>query len=315
MSTSGPVPTSKSAVPTSESAAPTSESAARLRTPARARTIRLGDLRLSYVVDGVIGLKPRGWLPGTTDADWEPYEDHLDERGHLVASVGGLLVEHGERTLLIDAGFGPLSAPDDPENPRIGAGRSGALLDSLRRLGRRPDTIEAVAFTHLHGDHIGWAWHPAPGTDEPAFTRAPYLIAEPEWEQRHLAAGHGATEEVLNILAPKVRTVADGEEVFPGVRALMTPGHTAGHLTFEIMSGGRRLLAFGDALHTPVQIAHPEWSAAVDHDPVLAAEHRRRLVDALTEPGTLGFGIHFANVAFGRAERDSQGRTVWVPLP
>ncbi|MGA4839197.1 MBL fold metallo-hydrolase [Streptomyces sp. G45] len=304
-------------MPTSRTDAPTPGDSAveRLHRPARTRTVDLGDLRISYVVDGAVGLKPRGWLPASTAADWEAYADHLDEHGHLVASVGGLLVERGDRALLVDAGFGPKTAPDAPDNPLIGAARSGTLLASLAEVGRAPDTIEAVAFTHLHGDHLGWAWNPAPGSAEPAFTRAAYLFAEPEWEQRHLAADHGATEDVLAVLAPKVRTIRDGEEVFPGVRALVRPGHTVGHVTYEITSGGQRLLAFGDALHTPVQVTHPEWSAAVDHDPVVAAEYRHWLVGELAEPGTLGFGIHFADVPFGRAERDSQGRAVWVPLP
>lgn len=287
----------------------------RFRRPARTRTIHIGDLRVSYVADGAVGLKPRGWLPATTADDWEPYADHLDERGHLVASVGALLVEHGDRALLIDTGFGPQVSPDDPADERIGALTSGGLLDSLRQVGRRPEDIEAVTFTHLHGDHLGWAWHPGPGSDLPPFAHAPHLVSAPEWDQRHLAAPHGATPERLAAFADRVRTVIDGEEVFPGVRALMTPGHTAGHLVFEITSNGERLLAFGDALHSPVQIAHPEWSAVVDLDPVESAEQRHRLVDELGKPGTLGFGIHFADVVFGRAERDAEGRTAWVPLP
>ncbi len=65
-----------------------------------------------------------------------------------MASLGGLLVEHGDRALLIDAGFGPESLPPDPGTPR-GAIRGGALPGNLAALGRSPAGIEAVAFTHL----------------------------------------------------------------------------------------------------------------------------------------------------------------------
>lgn len=78
-------------------------------------------------------------------------------------------------------------------------------------------------------------------------------------------------------------------------------------------SGGQRLIAFGDALHTPLQVEHPEWSCVYDHDPVRAADHRRRLVAELAEPGTIGFGVHFADVVFGRVERRDKGLT-WQPL-
>lgn len=279
----------------------------RLRRPGGIRSVRLGGIRVSFVPDGAVLLPPRGWLPATSDETWAGHPQYLDASGHLVASIGGLLVEHGDRALLIDAGFGPEALPPDPTVPR-GAIHGGALLDNLARLGRRPDEIEAVAFTHLHPDHVGWAWHPAPGTDRPAFPRAEYLVAEPEW------AGRDAVpEEIVRALAPRVRTVTDGQEIFPGVRVRLTAGHTVGHAEYVITSGGRRLIAFGDALHTPLQVEHPDWSAAVDHDPVRSADHRRRLVAELAEPGTIGCGIHFADVGFGRVRRDG-GAPAWQPV-
>ncbi|WP_442809417.1 hypothetical protein [Streptomyces sp. NBC_01335] len=50
-----------------------------------------------------------------------------------------------------------------------------------------------------------------------------------------------------------------------------------------------------------------------DSDPVRAAGHRRRLVDELAEPGTIGFGIHVADVVFGRVRRDGDG-PAWKPV-
>ncbi|GAA3233504.1 MBL fold metallo-hydrolase [Nonomuraea helvata] len=285
----------------------------RLRRPSPIRSLEFGDLKITYVPDGVVQLKPYGWLPGTTEQDWNDNAAFLDGTGNLVGSIGGLLVEYGERALLIDAGVGPVSVPDDPGNPRIGAIHGGQLLDNLARLGRRPEEIEAVAFTHLHLDHLGWAWHPAPGSDRPAFAPAAYLFSEPEWDQRQLSIEQGTTEEMLTALTPYVRTVREGEEIFPGVRVALAPGHTAGHATYTITSGDRRLIAFGDALHTAAQIRHPDWSAAPDLDSVESTLHRHRLVKELLRPDTIGFGGHFADVVFGRAEDTADGPT-WVPV-
>lgn len=285
----------------------------RLRRPSPIRSIQLGDLKLSYVPDGMVHLKPYGWLPGTTEQDWIDHADHLDDTGNLVAPIGGLLVESGERALLIDAGIGPMSGPDDPANPLTGAVHGGAFLDNLAELGRRPEEIEAVAFTHLHVDHIGWAVHRAPGGDGSVFTRADYLISKPEWERRHLIVGFGTSEEMLAALAPQVRTVADGEEIFPGVRVRLTPGHTVGHAAYEIISGGQRVLAFGDALHSPAQVRRPEWPAGSDLDSVESTVHRRRVVEELLRPDTIGFGVHFADVVFGRVH-DSGDGPVWTPV-
>ncbi|WP_433894611.1 MBL fold metallo-hydrolase [Streptomyces sp. CA-111067] len=279
-----------------------------LRVPAGTRSLLLGDTRVSYVPDGEVLLRPREMFPDSTRETWAAHPELLDRSGSLVASIGGLLVESGDRALLIDAGFGPRSLPPAPDGPR-GAIHGGGLLDQLARLGRRPEEIEAVAITHLHPDHTGWAWHPAGDLGRPAFAHADYLVSAPEWASHrdqlepHEAAG----------LAPNVRTVADGQEVFPGVRMRITAGHTPGHAEFVISSGGSRLIAFGDALHSPIQVAHPEWSSAFDHDPVGSAGHRRRLVAELAEPGTFGFGIHFGDVMFGHAERDGE-RLTWRPL-
>ncbi|GGT67733.1 MBL fold metallo-hydrolase [Actinomadura citrea] len=282
------------------------DQAERLRRPAGIRSLPLGDMRVSYVPDGAVRLPPRGWLPDTTEEVWITHPDYLDASGHLVASIGGLLVEHGDRALLIDAGFGPQSLPPDPSTPR-GDIHGGALLESLAELGRGPEEIEAVAFTHLHSDHLGWAWHPAPGSDRPVFAHADYLVSESEWAERDVMA------EEVTAMASRVRTVTEGEEIFPGVRVRITAGHTAGHAEYVVTSGGQRLIAFGDALHSPIQIDHPEWSASVDHDPARSADHRRRLVAELEEPGTIGFGVHFADVVFGRVRRDGDG-PAWRPV-
>ncbi|MFI9825143.1 MBL fold metallo-hydrolase [Streptomyces sp. NPDC052013] len=294
-------------------AGPAPRHSERLRRPSGIRSLQLGDTKVTYVPDGAVQLTPRGWLPDTTDDTWAGHPEYLDETGNLAAGIGGLLVERGERALLIDAGFGPQSLPAEPGNAH-GAIHGGALLDNLAAVGRAPQDIEAVAFTHLHIDHLGWAWHPAPGTDRRVFSRADYLVAEPEWAQRQLLQAHGTTGDMLEALAPHVRTVTDGQEIFPGLRVRFVPGHTPGHAAYVLSAGGQRLIAFGDAMHSPIQVAHPEWSAAPDHDRARAADFRRRLIAELAEPGTVGFGIHFADVVFGQVRQGENGRPVWQPV-
>ncbi|MFM9443677.1 MBL fold metallo-hydrolase [Streptomyces acidiscabies] len=164
-----------------------------------------------------------------------------------MGGVGGLLVERDGRALLIDAGAGPLTM-----DTGYGVLTGGALLESLAALGRAPEGIEAVAVTHLHVDHIGWA-------DHPAFAHARVLVAVSEWTRR---------QDPLGALEPRVCTVTDGEEVFPGVRATLAPGHTAGHTAYVIEAGGQRVI---------------------------------------------GFGVHFADVVFGRVTVDN-GHPVWHPV-
>ncbi|MFD9378263.1 MBL fold metallo-hydrolase [Streptomyces sp. NPDC059999] len=119
----------------------------------------------------------------------------------------------------------------------------------MAELGRRPEDIEAVAFAHLHSDHIGWACHASPGGDQPVFTHAEYLVSEQEWDRRDLLEAQGMTEQVA-ALAPRVRTITDGREIFPGVRVRIAPGHTVGHAEYVITGGGR---ARHDRLRRPLR--------------------------------------------------------------
>ena len=108
----------------------------------------------------------------------------------------------------------------------------------------------------------------------------------------------------------------DGDGVFPGVRTVVTPGHSPGHTSYVITSAsGARLVALGDGFHVPAQLAHPAWPSAPDinGDAVVAA--RRRLLAELEQPGTLGFACHFGDQAFGRIERTPDGSPGWQPAP
>src|SRR5215468_10986873 len=123
------------------------------------------------------------------------------EGGFLLASVGGLLVERDGRALT-DAGAGPLTM--GPPLNTYGVMTGGALLDNLAALGRGPaghrgDRPHPPA---RRPRRVGPA--PRPGSDRPAFT-AGYLVAEPEWTQRHYAEAQGMGD-MIKALAPQVRT-------------------------------------------------------------------------------------------------------------
>ena len=187
----------------------------RLRHPSGIRSLTLGDTKLSYVPDGMATLNARMVLPEVTDEFWAQHAEYLDDSGFLMASVGGLLVERGGRALLIDAGVGPISV--GPPLNTFGVQTGGKLLDSLATLGRSPADIEAVALTHLHNDHFGWLWYPAPGSGRPAFAGTDILVAEPEWTQRHFAEAQGMAD-MIKVLAPHAPVARQGAAALPGHR-------------------------------------------------------------------------------------------------
>ena len=117
---------------------------------------------------------------------------------------------------------------------------------------------------------------------------------------------------MIKVLAPHARTVAEGQEIFPGVHVRYTPGHSAGHAAYVISAGGQKVIAFGDAFHTPLQITHPLWQNVFDFDHQQSTSLRRGLIDELAQPDTIGFGIHLADMPFGRVRID--GVPTWRPV-
>lgn len=283
----------------------------RLRTPATIRSVQLGEVKLSYVPDGMVKMVPPSLFPGTTDESWARHGEYLDESGWLTISAGGLLIEHGDRAMLVDAGFGPFPEPMSMMEHGMATMHGGAQLDNLKRLGRDPEPVEAVAITHPHLEHLGWAAHPAPGESLPAFAHAKYLLSQTEWDNRH--ATYGVTEQIADALAPRVHVVADGDEVFPGVRAVALPGHTAAQVGYTVTSTDARLFAFADVLHSPVQVVNPDWAIVGEPAPDESAALRRRVLGRLADEDLTGFGIHFADVPFGEVRRTDQGFD-WEPL-
>src|SRR3546814_20834107 len=69
-------------------------------------------------------------------------------------------------------------------------------------------------------------------------------------------------------------------EVLPGVTAIPAPGHTPGHTTYLIESGGTQLLIWADTVHVPeVQTARPAVTVAYDIDPAAAGATRRSVLN------------------------------------
>ena len=74
----------------------------------------------------------------------------------------------------------------------------------------------------------------------------------------------------------------------------------------------------------PLRIARATADRRLHHDLriAIAREERRDTLrrilprlDELAEPGTIGFGFHFGDQAFGRTVVDTAGETIWEPVP
>lgn len=106
----------------------------------------------------------------------------------------------------------------------------------------------------------------------------------------------------------KVRRVAAGAAVVPGVAAIATHGHTPGHTAYRINSGSEQLVLIGDVTNRPELIARrPDFHIIFDFDPVASEATRRRLFDMIATDRLRVSGYHFPFPATGYLTKDGNG--------
>jgi glyoxylase-like metal-dependent hydrolase (beta-lactamase superfamily II) len=112
----------------------------------------------------------------------------------------------------------------------------------------------------------------------------------------------------LEAIEDMLETFEDGDEVVPGVAAILTPGHTPGHMAFEVNAGGASAMVIGDAVgNDHVAMARPEWPSGADQDPETGTATRTRLLERLAAAQMPAVGFHMGGGGIGRVEAADGG--------
>ena len=258
----------------------------------------VGDYRIDPVLDGHGAFPPTLAWRGTSEEEWAPHRDLLDEDGNLVIAMGGFLIRGGGRTTLVDLGLGP--------KKYLGID-GGRFVESLAALGVVPGDVTDVVFTHLHFDHVGWA---ASDEGKAVFPNATYRCHPADWE--HFMVEHpGRETELLQPVADRFEMWSGDGRLMPGLDTLSAPGHTPGSTVLVISSGASRAMLLGDVVHCPVELIDDEWAGMWDVDPELAKRTRVALNRELEGSDVPVAAAHFPGLQFGRL-LGGEGRRRWV---
>ncbi len=165
----------------------------------------------------------------------------------------------GRGWVLLDTGFNPALIGDPALKrrfhgrffgitPVLPPGEGDPLLEAVAAQGLDPDSITAVAVSHLHNDHSGGIRHFAGRVPVHAQRR------EVEYGLEHSAQAEGNGIYRIDFDDPAVDwRLAEGDvEIAPGITALLTAGHTPGHQSFAVryddsVGGGGFVFAFDAA--------------------------------------------------------------------
>ncbi len=233
-------------------------------------------------------------------ARYDLNSDQLEPPCNLV------LLRDGPRVVLFDIGAGPDFMPS-----------AGHMMQAMDALGVSPDDITHLVITHAHPDHI---WGLLDDFDEPMLPNAEVMMGRTEWDywmDPDTVESIGAARQSFAVGAQRrlvevqdhVTLFDDGAEVLPGVEAILTPGHTPGHMSFGLSIAGQQLLVTGDALvNHHLAFERPDWHSGSDFDLEQAAQTRLRLLDRITADDLTILGFHLPEGGIGRAERLAENR-------
>ena len=283
-----------------------------------AYTLHVGSLRCHIMDDGKQPVDGGGFFGVVPRTLWQrviqPDGDNL-----IPSATRSLLIESAAGLILVDTGNGDKLSPK--ERSRFGfVGRTDRLVGDLQRVGYQPTDVAIVIQTHLHADHMGGAtrWETldhSPGKVIPTFPNARYLVqridlAEASFPNERTHATFHNHNWLPLIESGQLEVVDGGQQVAPGVRTDIAPGHTAALQMVWVESDGESLLFPSDACSWAAHLNRLAWVPAFDIYPQTSIESKRRIAQQALQRNTLLVFQHDAQVVTGRLAPGPRGPEV-----
>jgi glyoxylase-like metal-dependent hydrolase (beta-lactamase superfamily II) len=284
-----------------------------LNTPAPAfYRFKLGTIEATVVSDGPLAIGPAArTFRGPTEQELtKMMGDQFLPTDNVVLDQNVLVINTGDKLALFETGMSSVKRND----------AMGRLVAGLKQAGIDPADIDAVIPTHGHIDHIGGIMA-ADGSRNFPNAQIHISQADLEYWTDDKRMGTPAEGSMLaakkNLLPNRDRIVfyKDGQEVIPGVQAMHTPGHTVGHTSFVVTSGGQSLFVVGDLMHHVILVEKPRMEVAFDTDPKQGVETRIKAMDMLAQERMRALVYHMPWPGLGHFAKQGDGfRFVAEPM-
>jgi glyoxylase-like metal-dependent hydrolase (beta-lactamase superfamily II) len=265
----------------------------------------IGGVKITRIVELETLSKGTFVLPDATvenvKRDSELLMPHFaDANGKMRMSVHALVLESQGRRIVVDTCIGNDKLRGAPAWNMLHT----SFLADLEQAGFPRESIDYVLCTHLHVDHVGWNTMMVDGRWIPTFPHARYLIGRKEWEHWSVDQSKFVKDPIDDSVRPVIDAglaefVEPDHKLTEEVWLESTPGHTPGHFSVRISSGGHDAVITGDLMHHPIQFIHPEWNCGADSIPEMARTTRLAFIERYANRDILVFGTHFATPSAG----------------
>jgi glyoxylase-like metal-dependent hydrolase (beta-lactamase superfamily II) len=227
-----------------------------------------------------------------------------DSQNRIDLAARSLLIEEGNRLILIDAGMG--NKQDDRFFRHFGLFGNDSLDESLKKAGFSRADITDVFLTHLHFDHCGGAvrWKENKTAYELSFPNARYWSNKQHWEW----AVDPNEREKASFLSENLMPVQEsGQLCFVetpktsftsdcglGFGVLFVNGHTEKQMIPHISFRGKTLVFMADLLPTAGHLPLP-YIMGYDVRPLQTLKEKKRFLSRAADENFVLFMQHDAN--------------------
>jgi len=272
----------------------------------------LGDFEITALSDGTVNLPVRDLLTHTAPSATDQALAKAYLKNPLETSVNGYLINTGDKLVLVDTGAAGLFGPT-----------LGNLVTNLKAAGYQPEQVDEIYITHMHADHVGGLMSGDKLAFPNATVRADKQDADYWLSQANLdkaaADDKGFFQGAMASLNPyvkagKFKAFVGNTDLMPGIKAIVTHGHTPGHSIYAIESKGQKLMLWGDLIHVAaVQFSNPSVTIKFDSDSKTAEAQRKKAFADAAKGGYLAAASHLSFPGIGHIVAAGKGYT-WLPV-
>lgn len=238
-----------------------------------------------------------------------------DENNLCPWAMRSLLIETGDRKILVDTGIG--FKQNDKFRQMFGA-EGPTATKSLRELSLPPESITDVFLTHLHFDHVGGALaKDESGRIYPTFPNATYWSNEVHYDWAFKSNPREEASFIKENFVPlreqgKLQLIDVQNEDVPWLDGMMVrflDGHTTGMMILSIPLIGRetKLWYGADLIPSQWHIRRP-YVMAYDMQPLKTLEEKERFLTDLVDQEDILFFEHDPIVEAATIRVDERGR-------
>ena len=242
----------------------------------------------NFKLDGgaMFGVVPKSLWERTNPAD---------DRNLCSWAMRSMLVDYGERKVLIDNGIGDKQSDKFFSHYHLHGDTS--LISSLALNGYHPDDITDVFLTHLHFDHCGGGVkYNEKGELVTVFKNATYWSNELHW---NLAMNPNDRERASFLQENLVPMKASGQLDFikndgiflPGFDVLFVHGHTESQMIPHINYKGNTIVFAADLLPSVGHIPLP-YVMGYDTRPLTTLKEKKVFLETVAKKGYILFLEH-----------------------